>query len=145
MKQTFAIFLIGISCFLFACGNDARKHYNLGVDYQAQGKFDEAIAEYKTAIRIKPDFAEAHNNLGLAYFHQNKLNEAIAEFKTAISINPNLAEAHARLGFAYKVQSSNEQAIAHFKEFIRLAHTNPSLQGMIPQVQGWIQELESGE
>jgi Flp pilus assembly protein TadD len=28
------------------------------------GKLDEAIAEYRTAIRLKPDFAEPHTGLG---------------------------------------------------------------------------------
>ena len=31
-----------------------------------QGKLDEAIAEYREAIRLKPDYAEAHFNLGIA-------------------------------------------------------------------------------
>jgi tetratricopeptide (TPR) repeat protein len=28
---------------------------------------DEAIENYKEAIRLNPDFTKAHNNLGLAY------------------------------------------------------------------------------
>ena len=28
-----------------------------------QGKLDEAVAAYRQAIRIKPDYAEAHSNL----------------------------------------------------------------------------------
>ena len=31
-----------------------------------QGKLDEAIAEYREAMRLKPDLAEAHTNLGIA-------------------------------------------------------------------------------
>ena len=50
MKKLLAIFLIKVVYFLFACGNDATEHYNLGVAYHKQGKFDEAIAEYKSAI-----------------------------------------------------------------------------------------------
>ena len=29
----------------------------------ARGRFDEAIAQYRKALEIKPDYAEAHNNL----------------------------------------------------------------------------------
>ena len=33
-------------------------HHNLGVALKDQGKLDEAIAEYREAIRLKPDYAE---------------------------------------------------------------------------------------
>ena len=46
--------------------------------WRDQGKLDEAIAEYREAIRLKPDDAEAHNNLGIALHDQGKLDEAIA-------------------------------------------------------------------
>ena len=41
-----------------------------------QGKLDEAIAAYREAIRLKPDYAEAHYNLGIALRGQGKLDEA---------------------------------------------------------------------
>ena len=44
---------------------DAEAHNNLGTALEATGKLDEAIAEYREAIRLKPDYAEAHYNLGL--------------------------------------------------------------------------------
>ncbi|MGO9468012.1 MAG: tetratricopeptide repeat protein [Isosphaeraceae bacterium] len=61
----------------------ANDHYNLGVDLQEQGKMSEAVAEYGTAIRLKPDFAEAHTNLGIALKAQGELEEAVAEFRKA--------------------------------------------------------------
>ena len=30
--------------------------------------FDEAIAQYETALAINPNFPEAHNNLGNTYY-----------------------------------------------------------------------------
>jgi tetratricopeptide (TPR) repeat protein len=41
---------------------------------------DEAIEEYKEAIRLNPDYAVAHNNLGLAYDTLGRTDEAIEEF-----------------------------------------------------------------
>ena len=43
-----------------------------------QGKLDEAVACYRRALELKPDFAEAHNNLGNALKDQGKLDEAVA-------------------------------------------------------------------
>ena len=35
-----------------------------------QGKLDEAVACYRRALELKPDYAEAHNNLGNAFKEQ---------------------------------------------------------------------------
>ena len=40
--------------------------FNKGVDYAKKGQYDSAIAAYKEAIRLKPDYAMAHNRLGWA-------------------------------------------------------------------------------
>jgi tetratricopeptide (TPR) repeat protein len=63
---------------------------------------DEAIAEYKEAIRINPNDARVHNNLGGICAKQGKWEEAIAEFEKAIRINPNHANAHKNLEMAKK-------------------------------------------
>ena len=44
---------------------------------QAQGKLDEALACYRRALELRPDYAEAHNNLGNALRNQGKLDEAV--------------------------------------------------------------------
>jgi Flp pilus assembly protein TadD len=58
---------------------DAEAHFNLGNALRAQGKTDEAIAEFREAIRLKPDHASAHTNLGNALDAQGKTDLAIAE------------------------------------------------------------------
>ena len=40
--------------------NDAEAHLYLGVAYYDLGQYKEAVASYKEAIRIKPDYANAH-------------------------------------------------------------------------------------
>ena len=58
-------------------------HINLGNALGNQRKLEEAVAEFRTAIRLKPDDALAHYNLGVALIEQGKLAEAIAEFRKA--------------------------------------------------------------
>ena len=58
-------------------------HNNLGVALRDQGKLEEAVAEFRTAIRLNPDYAEAHYNLGFALHSQGKLEEAVAEYRKA--------------------------------------------------------------
>ena len=40
--------------------NDAEAHLYLGIAYYDLGQYKEAVASYKEAIRIKPDYANAH-------------------------------------------------------------------------------------
>lgn len=47
--------------------NDSFMQYVKGYLCQNLKKYDDAIAAYKAAIALKPDYAEAHSNLGLVY------------------------------------------------------------------------------
>ena len=91
---------------------------NLGNALKDQGKLDEAIAAYRQAIGIKPDYAEAHSNLGNALKEQGKLDEAIAAYRQAIGIKPDYAEAHSNLGNALKNQGKLDEAIAAYRQAI---------------------------
>ena len=84
-----------------------------------QGKLDEAIAEYRTAIRLQPDYATLHDNLGAALERQGKLDEAIAEYRTAIRIQPDFANAHNNLGTRLYWQGKLDEAIAEYRAAIR--------------------------
>ena len=53
-----------------------------------EGKVDDAIAEYRAALRLDPDSPEAHLNLGIALVVKGKLDEAIAEFREAFRSSP---------------------------------------------------------
>ena len=62
--------------------------HHLGNALRAQGKLDEAIAEYREAIRLKPDLGPAFKDLGDALNRQGKSNEAAAAFREADQLNP---------------------------------------------------------
>jgi len=49
---------------------------------------DEAIREYRDAIRIKPDDADAHINLGIALQAKGLPDEAIREYENFIRCAP---------------------------------------------------------
>ena len=58
--------------------------YNRGNAYAAQGLYDQAIADFSQAIRLKSDLVDAYNNRRLAYYAQQcaaKLNTLSDELK----------------------------------------------------------------
>ena len=52
-------------------------HNYLGTTLRSQGYFPRAIAEYRRAIELDPNFAPAHMNLGITLFYMNKFNDSI--------------------------------------------------------------------
>ena len=63
-------------------------HYNLAHALAKQGRTAEAIAQYRDAVRLKPDEAKARDNLGLLLADQGQTAEAIAEIREALRLTP---------------------------------------------------------
>ena len=98
----------------------ALTHNNLGIAQEEKGRLSEAIAQYRTAMKIKPDFALPHNNLGNILFASQKTEEAITYYKSALKLSPDYAMAHSNLGIALEEKEELEEAIAHYREAVRL-------------------------
>jgi tetratricopeptide (TPR) repeat protein len=102
-------------------------HNNLGDAYYKQGRLDEAMEEFRIALKLKPDYEKAHNNLGLVYTEQGRIDEAIEEYKEAIKLNPASAGVHNNLGSTYYEQGRIDEAIEEYREALRLKPDFPDV------------------
>ncbi|MGO9917588.1 MAG: tetratricopeptide repeat protein [Isosphaeraceae bacterium] len=101
--------------------DDGEAHHELGKVLSAQGKFDEAIVEYKHAIRIGPH-GDAHADLGAILCEQkHDFDAAIAEFREAIRLQPERPDFHCNLGVAYSNQGKYDAAIPEYRAAIGIA------------------------
>ena len=98
-------------------------HNNMGTVLQEQGKLEEAINHYNTALELNPDYGEAQCNLGNALKEQGKLNKAIIAYEKSIKLSPNNAVAFNNLGNAYKDQGKVEEAIVSFNRALSIKPT----------------------
>jgi tetratricopeptide (TPR) repeat protein len=55
-----------------------------GENYSGTHQYDRAIADYSTAIELKPDYAEAYNDRGFAFYLKGDAERAIADYTRAI-------------------------------------------------------------
>jgi protein O-mannosyl-transferase len=95
-------------------------HTILGLALAKEGRVGEAVAHYREALKIQPDFAMAHNSLGIALGHQSKTGEAISEFQAALNEDSDQPEFHYNLGFALADQRRWDEAIVQYTEALRL-------------------------
>ncbi len=68
--------------------SDPVAHYNKGVGYYQANDMARAIEEYKEAIRLNPNFAEAHYSLGLAYLAMGNKDAATIQASRLQSFSP---------------------------------------------------------
>ncbi len=66
----------------------AEAHYHRALVLAALGRDADAMADYRTALRLKPGFAAAHNNLGVLLRRAGQLDAADAAFAAALQIDP---------------------------------------------------------
>ena len=83
-----------------------------------RGRFEEAVAAYRAAIRLKPDMVEAHVNLGIVLKELGHLDEAIAAYQAAIRLRPDYADAHYNLGFGLALEGRLDEAIQSYRKAI---------------------------
>jgi tetratricopeptide (TPR) repeat protein len=92
----------------------------LGSLLDQEGKLDQAMQHYQTALRYSPGFPEAHFFLGHALDQQGKLDQAIAEYQKAIWFKPMQERTHIFLGAALTKQHQAEAAAIHYREALKL-------------------------
>ena len=92
----------------------------LGAIFVEQNKLNEAIENYKNAIKINPNYFQAYNNLGIAFSKLNKFNDSIDSYKKAININSNFAEAYNNLGNAFVFKDDLRKALENFEKALKI-------------------------
>jgi tetratricopeptide (TPR) repeat protein len=100
-------------------------HNNLGAIYLGQGKIDEAIARFRSALEILPNHGNAHGNLANALLQKGQHEEAVVHFRRAAEIEPNNAKAHSDLAFGLLQIGATEPALAHAKKATELLPAAP--------------------
>ncbi|MBI3326869.1 MAG: fused MFS/spermidine synthase [Nitrospinae bacterium] len=128
----------------------AEAHFYLALNYEAQGRYDEAIAAYERAFEANPtreaavrfgtsmDMAQlkqrvvAHpddveGQLQLGYFHweSGHHEEAIAALEQAIRLAPQRFAAQFNLAINYEAEQRDAMALAAYERALRLDPQDP--------------------
>jgi tetratricopeptide (TPR) repeat protein len=109
-------------------GASAAAHNILGRMLGRRGADSKDVtAEFREAVRLRPDFAEAHNNLGLVLLQAGEDEGAIASLREAVRLSPDYADARANLGAAL-TPTNADAAVAELEKAVALAPTSVKAQ-----------------
>lgn len=98
----------------------------LGMVLDKQGRFEEAAAQYREALRLNPGLWKAHNYLGSDLAALGRFDEAAGHYREAVRLNPGYAEAHYNLSLILAGQGKREEAVRHR---LRALELKPGLGG----------------
>ncbi len=99
----------------------ASAHHGLGNALKGgPDRSDDAVTEYREALRLKPDNSWVQVALDTTLKEQGKLDEEVASCREAVRLHPDDPWAHANLAGTLKASRKLDEAIAEFREAIRL-------------------------
>ena len=88
---------------------------------RAQQLFNEAIADYREAARLKPGYGLAYTGLGDVYYSDlGKCPQAVPPYEQSVRISPNNARIRYNLGWCYNDLQRYAEAAAQLGEATRL-------------------------
>jgi len=96
-----------------------------------QNRFQDALAQMKLAIAIKPTSTATLNNIGNIQYRLGLVTEAEETWKKSIFLNPNNRWAHSGLGIMYHYQRKFDRAVEHLKAACELSPDDHTLWGRL--------------
>ena len=96
----------------------AALYYNLGNSFLRQKKFDDAIKNYLSSIKLDKTFVHSYYNLGNAYKERNDLEKAIEYFQKTTEIDQKNIPAKINLAVAHSASGNSKECIKNFEDLL---------------------------
>jgi len=96
-------------------------YYNIGSFYFERKRYEEAMENFKQALKIDPKYFHARYGLGLAYKYKGMYSKSLHEFKEILKLEPNFAKAYYGIGYVYQEEGRILEAINAYKKALEIA------------------------
>ncbi|OAD60022.1 hypothetical protein WN48_06184 [Eufriesea mexicana] len=96
----------------------AEAYSNLGNVFKENGQLQEALENYRHAVRLKPDFIDGYINLAAALVAAGDMEQAVQAYVTALQYNPDLYCVRSDLGNLLKALARLDEAKACYLKAI---------------------------
>ena len=98
----------------------AQQANDRGLQLYREKRYDEAVAQFTEALKLRPDLALAANNLGFVYYRQQRYAEAARWLENTLKIDPSRAVAYLNLGDAYFHAGDKARAKQAYTTYLEL-------------------------
>ena len=105
-------------------GKAAFVHHNLGIIYQQKNEQEKAVAQFREATRLQPDFGEARLLIGHSLLALGKNAEAVRELEQAVRLLPKQPQARIQLAKAYERTNNWFGVVDQFRSLRELEPAN---------------------
>ena len=95
-------------------------YYELAEKFLEQQKWEEAVTNYRQAIKLNPNFSWSYYKLGQALAQLKNWEQAITTYQKAIKLNPNFPWSYHHLGNALLQLEKWEEAVNAYQSFLKL-------------------------
>lgn len=112
----------------FAKGKIANLHAELAQAYLDVGMPNEAVQEYRDAIRLCPQFADLRVRLANVYRQMNDLQAARYELEEAMRVRPRFVPARVAMGVLLLVSGQRQKALDQWEEVLKIEPENKAAQ-----------------
>ncbi len=104
--------------------DEPARQYNVrGIALAQERRFNDAVASFREAIRLRPDYTDAHNNLGNVLYLLGNLDEAIPCYEAALQFTPDHAGACSNLGEVLRQKGRLEDGLRYCERAVELQPT----------------------
>lgn len=100
-------------------------YHNLGVIAQQRGKHVEAIARFREALALQPDFGPSHLLVGSSLLALKRDAEALGELRRAVMLMPKEPQARLQLVKAYEASGNWIAAVQQLQKLVELGPQEP--------------------
>jgi len=107
-------------------GGDAHAFFERGMDAHKNDRDEEAVEDFKQAVQLDPDFAEAHYRLGVVLHITGQTDEAQKSFEEAVKAyekltkqDPKNSDAYYFMALCYERLDKYEDAVRALREAVR--------------------------
>lgn len=109
----------------------AEFHFELANAYRIIRRYDEALLEYRQALKIQPGHIQALNNIGVIFWNLKDFGLAEKQFKKVLAQGEDGVEIHNNLASLYMLKNRYGEAIPHLKRLIALQPHNVKARQML--------------
>jgi tetratricopeptide (TPR) repeat protein len=95
-------------------------HNNLGIALFRKGDLEEAVVNFREALRIKPDFAEASRNLQVALERQKESQGYVAKSQKGSELQSGDPVLHYKLANFYIAEGKINEAIEEYEKVLSI-------------------------